>query len=43
MDPYKRSKHMFTHHPNSSHDLPTTSWHMATVSKIGPTIVMGLQ
>jgi hypothetical protein len=36
------SKHEFTHHPNSSHDAPSTLKDMATVSKTGPTIVVGL-
>jgi hypothetical protein len=36
-------KHEFTHHPNSSHDAPSTSRDMTTISKIVPTIVMGLQ
>jgi hypothetical protein len=38
-----RSKHEFTCHPNSSHDVPSTSWDMTTVSKMGPKIAMGLQ
>jgi hypothetical protein len=40
MGPYRSSKHMFTHHPNFSHDVP---WDMVTVSKTGPMIAMGLQ
>jgi hypothetical protein len=46
-DPYKHSKghskHKFTHHPNSSHDAPSTSRDMATVSKTGPMITVGPQ
>jgi hypothetical protein len=41
--PYRRSKHEFTCHPNSSHDAPSTSWDMITISKTGPMIVVGLQ
>jgi hypothetical protein len=35
--------HMFTHHPNSSHDALATPWDMATISKIGPRNIVGLQ
>jgi hypothetical protein len=28
-------------HPDSLYNTPSTSWDMATVSKMGPTIVMG--
>jgi hypothetical protein len=38
-----RSKHKFTHHPNSSHDTPATPQDMVTISKMGPMIVVGLQ
>jgi hypothetical protein len=34
----RHNKHEFTFHPNSSYDAPTTSWDMATVSKMGPVI-----
>jgi hypothetical protein len=36
------SKHIFTRHPNSSHDVPTTLKDTTTVSKTGPMIVVGL-
>jgi hypothetical protein len=43
MGPYRHSKHEFTHHPNSSHDAPSTSQDtVATVSKTDPMIVVGL-
>jgi hypothetical protein len=35
------SKHEFMHHPNSSHDAPSTLWDTRTVSKMDPTIVKG--
>jgi hypothetical protein len=35
------SKHKFTRHPNSSHDMPSTSWDMAIVSKSGLMIAKG--
>jgi hypothetical protein len=35
------SKHEFTRHPNSTHDVPSTSCYMATVSKTGLTIAEG--
>jgi hypothetical protein len=33
---------MFTHLSNSTHDAPTTAPDTAIVSKIGPTLAMGL-
>jgi hypothetical protein len=36
------SKPMFTCLRNSLHDVPTIAWDMATVSKTGPTITVGL-
>jgi hypothetical protein len=37
------SKHMFTCHPNSSHDTPATSCDTTTVFKMGPMIDVGPQ
>jgi hypothetical protein len=37
----RHSKHEFMRHPNSSHDVPSTSWDMTTVSKTGPMIAEG--
>jgi hypothetical protein len=33
---------MFTRLPNSSHDVPATAWDEAIISKMGPTIAVGL-
>jgi hypothetical protein len=35
------SKNEFMRHPNSSRDTTSTSWDMATVSKMGPMIAKG--
>jgi hypothetical protein len=35
------SKNEFMRHPDSSYDVPSTSWDTTTVSKIGPTIAVG--
>jgi hypothetical protein len=38
----RSSKPMFTHLPDSSHDVPTTAWDTTTISKMDSTIVMSL-